>query len=869
MLRFAGRYQGDTNVTQEFYISVTPVRDSGYLVRTERVASGVPLAEEQIDASDWPVERWLEQAAHLMHEPLVGLLRGSRTGATLPVTGSPASDLVSLGQELYGALFQGTIRDSWMIAQGVAQSQKQALRLRLGLKGDTLPRLPWEVLHDGARPLATGADVAFSRYHSALAAIPSSAAKQSDFDADPLRILMVLAAPTDQEVLQLQQEAEHLKSELQQGHNSSKNAVTLTILEQPGREELTQALEQGRYDILHYAGHSNLGMSGGDLYLVSDRTGLTEVLSGDDLAGLLANNGVHMAVFNSCRGVQAANAGDRVNEIGSLADALLKRGVPAVLAMAERIPDDVALNLSRLFYRNLKQRLPVDLSLNRARQGLLSSYGSDQLYWALPILYLHPEFDGFLQKVLPQSGLSAQDANLLGLTEDEAFLAGDLDRYDDLLEGPGLPGDDLDLAGDDDRAAVLDLFRELSGNGSNGSNGATNGATNGAANGRTSPPTLETESEDFLSLGKKLQAQGDLTASIAAYGDAIKLNPQSAQAYNQLGTALQQYGSLPEALTAYKMAARLDPSLQSAQSNLQSLLQGDPNPDLQTPASAVLAPTPEAQSHRQPSQTTSKSSPAESPVLKTVLTLGAAASVLTSLWWVSATGGKRPNTAPPAITATANNTTDPQADPQMLVNKALAGVKEKDLKKATDAIETLLNQNLVTQAQGVMSTVPVDQQNTPIMQYLMGRMNLQFAKLKDRSGSAGDAWRSFQGAVRSQPDSVPYHNAFAFALYEDRQWEEAGKAWLGTMELVNKQEGKNAANHPEMLMAQAGQALVLQQMAKTDSKNSKRLLGKAISFRDAVLAQKADAFNSVTLAKDWRWNEDAIADWTKLQTLKN
>jgi tetratricopeptide (TPR) repeat protein len=842
-------------VTQEFYISVTPVRDSGYLVRTERVASGVPLAEEQIDARDWPVERWLEQAAHLMHEPLVGLLRGSRSGATLPMTGSPASDLVSLGQELYSALFQGTIRDSWMIAQGVAQSQQQALRLRLGLKGDTLPRLPWEVIHDGARPLSAGADIAFSRCHSALTAIPSSSAKPSAFDADPLRILMVLAAPTDQEVLQLQKEAEHLKSELQQGHNSSKNAVTLTILEQPGREELTQALEQGRYDILHYAGHSNLGMAGGDLYLVSDRTGLTEVLSGDDLAGLLANNGVHMAVFNSCRGVQAANAGDRVNEIGSLADALLKRGVPAVLAMAERIPDDVALNLSRLFYRNLKQRLPVDLSLNRARQGLISSYGSDQLYWALPILYLHPDFDGFLQKI-PQSSLSARDANLLGLTEDESFLVEDLDRYDDLLEGPGLPGDDLDLADTDDRAAVLDLFRELSGNGSNGSNGSATVSP---------PPTLETESEDFLALGKKLQAQGDLTASIAAYGDAIKLNPQSAQAYNQLGTALQQYGSLPEALTAYKMAARLDPSLQSAQTNLQSLLQGNPNPDLQTPA-AVSAPPPELQ----PQKTTpTKRSPAESPVLKTALTLGAAASVLTSLWWVGTTGGKgnRPKTAPPAITATANNSTN--ADPQALVNSAMAGLKEKDLKKATDAIEALLNQGLVTQAQSVIANVPADQQNTPIMQYLTGRMNLQFAKVKNPLGSAEDAWRNFQRAIKSQPDSAPYQNAFAFALYEDKQWDEAGRAWIRAMELVNKQEGKNAASHPEMLMAQAGQALVLQKMAKTDSKNSKRLLGKAISFRDTVVGQKADAFNSVALAKDWRWSENAIADWTKLQDLKN
>jgi tetratricopeptide (TPR) repeat protein len=147
-------------------------------------------------------------------------------------------------------------------------------------------------------------------------------------------------------------------------------------------------------------GHSNLGTAGGKLYLVSRKTGLTETLSGDDLAGLLVNNGIRMAVFNSCRGVYTATT-EVISDVGegNLAEALVRRGIPAVLAMAERIPDDVALNLSRLFYRNLKQVYPVDLSLNRARQGLISSYSSKQLYWALPILYLHPEFDGNLQSL--------------------------------------------------------------------------------------------------------------------------------------------------------------------------------------------------------------------------------------------------------------------------------------------------------------------------------------------------------------------------------------------------------------------------------------------------------------------------------------
>lgn len=399
-------------MTQEFHLSITPIHNYEYLVRTEQVPDGAQLAESLVI---WPVEDWLIEASRLMDDPLMGLLRGGNSedlllnGAStdrFPSSNrhSPSENLIAFGQQLYNALFQGSIQESWMRAQGIAQHQRSRLRFRLGLKGTELHRLPWEVMYAGDRPLASGTGVVFSRYHSSFSVLKSRfpfAKPLSREPYPPLKILMVLAAPNDQEMLALKQEAEYLQHELQKTNpqdNAALSPIELTILEQPGREQLTQALEHNHYQVLHYAGHSDLGASGGSLYLVNRKTGLTELLSGDDLAGLLVNNGIRMAVFNSCRGVYSATS-EAVGKEGNLAEALVRRGIPAVLAMAERIPDDVALHLSRLFYRNLKQSLPVDLSLNRTRQGLITSYGSDQLYWALPILYLHPEFDGYVQTV--------------------------------------------------------------------------------------------------------------------------------------------------------------------------------------------------------------------------------------------------------------------------------------------------------------------------------------------------------------------------------------------------------------------------------------------------------------------------------------
>ncbi|NJL45521.1 MAG: CHAT domain-containing protein [Leptolyngbyaceae cyanobacterium SM2_3_12] len=174
-------------------------------------------------------------------------------------------------------------------------------------------------------------------------------------------------------------------------------SLQLTILEQPSRPELVKALEQGKYQVLHYAGHSDVSHTGGDLFLVNRQTGLTDWLSGEDLAGLLVNNGIQLAVFNSCRGAYTpaddTQSGWREQ---NLVQALVNRGVPGVIAMAERIPDQVAITFTQLFYRNLRQGYPIDLCLSRVRQGLISAYRSNQPSWMLPILYLRPDFNGYL-----------------------------------------------------------------------------------------------------------------------------------------------------------------------------------------------------------------------------------------------------------------------------------------------------------------------------------------------------------------------------------------------------------------------------------------------------------------------------------------
>lgn len=116
-------------MTQEFHLYITLVGQDEYLLWLEQVAPGVPLAQELVS---WPVADWLRQAEQRK-----------------TCNGSWQSHSVTLGQQLYDAVFQGSIRESWIRAQEIAQQQQEVLRLRLGFKDTRLARLPWEAMFAG------------------------------------------------------------------------------------------------------------------------------------------------------------------------------------------------------------------------------------------------------------------------------------------------------------------------------------------------------------------------------------------------------------------------------------------------------------------------------------------------------------------------------------------------------------------------------------------------------------------------------------------------------------------------------------------------------------------------------------------------
>ena len=82
-----------------------------------------------------------------------------------------------------------------------------------------------------------------------------------------------------------------------------------------------------------------------------------------------------------------------------------------------------------------------------------------------------------------------------------------------------------------------------------------------------------------FNLGIVLEDKGHFEEAVKAYREAIRINPEFAKAYNNLGLALYNNGQLDEAIKACKEAIRINPEDVGAYSNLGVALVGKGNID--------------------------------------------------------------------------------------------------------------------------------------------------------------------------------------------------------------------------------------------------------------------------------------------------
>lgn len=301
---------------------------------------------------------------------------------------SPPLDARTFGERLFAAVFQGDVRTCLTNSLLLAGQTNRGLRIRLRLN-DTpeLAALPWEYLR-GPAPydfFALSAQTPVVRYLELLQGEPLLQASV------PLRILVVLSDPKDVAKLDVEHEWERLQTAL--ADLQTRGLIALERLAGATLESLQRRLRQTDMPvhILHFIGHGDYdekrGLGG---LLWEDVARYSRFVSTDILATLLYDHpSLRLAFLNACEGARSGPA----DLFAGVAQTLVQKRLPAVIAMQYSVTDPAAINLGHEFYQAIADGYPVDAALAEARKALYRE--DNQLEWGTPVLFMRAA-DGML-----------------------------------------------------------------------------------------------------------------------------------------------------------------------------------------------------------------------------------------------------------------------------------------------------------------------------------------------------------------------------------------------------------------------------------------------------------------------------------------
>jgi len=368
----------------DFELEIGPGSGREYPVAVVRSAAGEARETMHFPFGELALESRLKDLQ-------IALLRsGGRHRQMLSVGEQTIQDF---GRALFDALFTGEVHSRYAISRQEAFHQGEGLRLKLRIRAPELAALPWEFLYDPnlAEYVCLSSNTPIVRYLE----LPQP--PQPLTVTPPLRILGMIADPKD--LANLDVDTEKLRVEKATQDLRAKGSVELTWLPGQTWQDLQRAMRHGPWHIFHFIGHGDFDARTEEgLIALVDNAGKADYLSATSLGRLLADHrSLRLVILNSCEGAR----GSTQDVFSSTSAILVRRGIPAVLAMQYEITDRAAIELSRAFYEALADGMPVDAAVSEARKAI--SLGvENSVEWGTPVLYMRSP-DGVLFDLVQKS----------------------------------------------------------------------------------------------------------------------------------------------------------------------------------------------------------------------------------------------------------------------------------------------------------------------------------------------------------------------------------------------------------------------------------------------------------------------------------
>jgi len=290
------------------------------------------------------------------------------------------------GCALFNALLTGEVRVRYSMSQEKARLQGKGLRLKLRFATAEMAVLPWEFLYDPRRAeyVCLSHDNPIVRYLE----LPQSI--QPLTVTPPLRILGMVASPSDMGALDVALEKQRVETALRELQEAG--LVQLTWLEGQTWRALQQAMRRGEWHVFHFIGHGGFDrITDEGLVMLCGEDGKAQRMNATQLGYLLANHrALRLALLNACE----SGRGSERDLFSSTASILIRRGILAVVAMQYPITDHSAIEFARTFYESLVDGLPVDAAVVEGRVAI-SMEVNNTVEWGTPILFMRSP-DGVL-----------------------------------------------------------------------------------------------------------------------------------------------------------------------------------------------------------------------------------------------------------------------------------------------------------------------------------------------------------------------------------------------------------------------------------------------------------------------------------------
>lgn len=350
-------------------------------MKTEYLDFELELGEED-RAKGWPVA--------VVHSP-AGNVRGLLTlpddlrKSAMNAHALGRADTIAFGASLFDRLFIETgVYPTYRESLGMADAHGKSLRIKLRIVDPALTAIPWELLYEARR----GEFLVLAQQTPLIRYIEAPQPLQPLRISLPLRILGVAVDPTG--ALDLEKEKAVVATAI--APLVRNGAAALTWLNGGTWRDLQRSLRGAPWHIFHFIGHGGYDEAANEGFLLfADETGEVDPLSAIELGRLLASQpSLRLAVINACHGATSVPAAPQ----SSIAGLLIRRGVPAVIAMQSALADRAAIELSHTFYESLSGGLPLEASLTEARIAV-SLIARDRTDWAAPVAFLRAP-DGVL-----------------------------------------------------------------------------------------------------------------------------------------------------------------------------------------------------------------------------------------------------------------------------------------------------------------------------------------------------------------------------------------------------------------------------------------------------------------------------------------